>query len=381
MPDLSKELSHDERFLLSNVPPLFQPEDINRILKHVVSLGASDLHLAPNMRIIADIQGRFFPITRRKLVPQEVEGFIKRIYGDNATTQLNSSTDINCSHSIPEIESERRIRFRVNAVKILSEGRPGIQVTIRTIDSRPPTLESLKLEPEIWDNFRPKQGLIVVTGPTGSGKSTLLAGCIRGILEDPDAFKKIVAYEAPIEFTYDAVNWNNNMIFQTEVPTYLPNFLVGVETSMRRKPDVILIGESRDPETIRSSILASQTGHLVYTTAHTNGVAETIRRMINVFNAEEREALQYDLIESLRLVVSQRLIPSLDGRRIAIREFLVFTDELKDILLTKDSNLVVKALRDEVKSKGQSLRDDAIRKHEMKLISDVALKDALRDFR
>lgn len=376
-----QEVSHDERHLLPNVPPLFQPEDINRILKHIVAIGASDVHLAPNMKIIIDVQGRFYPITKRKLVPHEVEAFIKKIYGDNATTQLNSAKDINCSHSIPELETERRIRFRVNAVKILSEGRPGIQVTIRTIDSRPPSLESLKLEPEIWDNFRPKQGLIVVTGPTGSGKSTLLAGCMRGILENPDAFKKIVTYEAPIEFTYDAVDWKNNMIFQTEVPTYLPDFLVGVETSMRRKPDIILIGESRDPETIRSSILASQTGHLVYTTAHTNGVAETIRRMINVFNAEEREALQFDLIESLRLVVSQRLIPSLDGRRIAIREFLVFTDELKDILLTKDSNLVVKALRDEVKLKGQSLRDDAIRKHEMKLISDAALKDALRDFR
>lgn len=373
--------NENNKYLLPNVPSLFHPDDINKILKHVVSLGASDVHIAPNMQIKIDVQGRFYPVTLRKLVTHEVESFIKKIYGDNATSQLNSAEDINCSHSIPELESERRIRFRVNALKILSEGRPGIQITIRTIVSSPPPLAQLELEPEIWDNFRPKQGLIVITGPTGSGKSTLLAGSIGGVLEDPESFKKIITYEAPIEFTYDSLNWHNNMIFQTEIPTHLPNFSVGVESAMRRKPDIILIGEARDPETIKSSIVASQTGHLVYTTAHTNGVAETIRRMINVFNADEREALQYDLIDALRLVVSQRLIPALNGKRIAIREFLVFTDELKDILLSQNSNLVVKALRDEVKKREQSLSDDAMRKYKLGLISEKELNNALRDFR
>lgn len=373
-------LPQDEKYYLPNTPPMFAREDINRILKHVVALNGSDLHIAPNMVLKADIHGRFYAITKRRLVPTEVENFIKQIYGDNATAQLNSGKPIDCSHSIPELESEKRIRFRVNAVKILSEGRAAIQITIRTIMADPPTLESLNLEPEIWDNFRPDQGIIMVTGPTGSGKSTLLAGCIRGILEDPESFKKIVTYEAPIEFTYEGVDQKNNMIFQTEVPTYLPDFFAGVETSMRRKPNIILIGEARDPETIRSSIIASQAGQLVYTTAHTNGVANTLRRMVNVFSSEERESLQYDLLDSVKMVISQRLLPTIDQERCAIREFLVFDEKVKERLIDLNSNLLVNEIKKIVKEKEQSLADDVMRKFHDGIISEKVMRDAVRSY-
>lgn len=369
------------KFLMKGTPPMFKGDDINKILKYCVDMNVSDIHLSTYMEIKVDLHGRKFPITERRMAPIEIEAFIKKMYGDNATAQLNGGNAIDCSYSIPELESEKRIRFRINAVKILSEGLPGIQVTIRTINADPPPFEAMNLETEIWDNFRPNQGLILVTGPTGSGKSTLLAACMRKILEDPESYKKIVTYESPIEFTYDGVEKHGNMIFQTEIPTHLPDFFAGVENAMRRKPEVILIGESRDPETIRSSILASQTGHLVYTTAHTNGVAETMRRLINVFKAEEREPMQYDIIDSTRLIISQRLVPSLDGKRVPIREWLVFDEEIKDELLSYDSNMLVKEIRRIVKVKGQSLSDDVKRKYELGLISDQVLKESLRAYR
>lgn len=369
------------KYQIKNVPPLYMKEDINKILKHAVDIGVSDLHLSTYMEIKVDLHGRKFPITERRMVPQEIEDFMKKIYGENAIAQLNSGKPVDCSYSIPEIESEKRIRFRINAVKILVEGLPGIQVTIRTITADPPPLEAMNLEPEIWENFRPDQGIILVTGPTGSGKSTLLAACMRRILEDPEAYKKIVTYESPIEFTYDNVEKHGNMIFQTEIPTMLPNFEIGVESAMRRKPEIILIGESRDPETIRSSVLASQTGHLVYTTAHTNGVAETMRRLINVFDSSEREPMQYDIVDSTKMIISQRLLPSLDGKRIPIREFLVFDDEIKDRLLDVNSNLLVGELRKIVKSKKQSLSDDVIRKFERGLISEKVMREAVKSYK
>ena len=173
---------------------------------------------------------------------------------------------------------------------------------------------------------------------------------------------------------------HTNSVSQTEIPTHIKTFEKGIESAMRRKPNIILIGEARDPETIRSSILASQTGHLVYSTAHTNGVAETVRRMINVFQPEERSSLQYDLIESLKLVVSQRLLKTIDGKRVAIREYLVFTDDIKDRLLSVDSNRVAQEIRNIVKEKKQRLIDDALVKFEEKRISQYVFDEAKRTF-
>jgi defect-in-organelle-trafficking protein DotB len=361
----------------------YTPDMLEDILEHAFKIKSSDIHIQSNEPIKVEIHGRLKPITDRRLDVNEVETFIKKIYGDNAITELNQARAIDKSMAILNRETNKKVRFRVNAVNELSRGGvSGLQITIRTIDSTPPHISMMNLEAGIWDNFVPSQGLIVVTGPTGSGKSTLLSSCIRAILEEPDPekTKKIVTYESPIEFVYDEVEKGNNLISQTELPTHLKTWHEAVESAMRRKPNIILIGESRDPDTIRSSILASQTGHLVYTTAHTNGVAETIRRMVNVFDPEERSALQYDLIDSLKMVVSQRLLKTVDGKRVPVREYLNFTTDIKDRLFSIDDNLVAQELRSIVKEKKQSLLHDSYRKYKEGRISDDEWDFARRSF-
>jgi len=378
--------NNDNRYLLPKDISMFTKEHLEDILEYAFDIKASDIHIQSHEPILVEIHGRLWKITKRPLDSTEVESFIKKIYGDNAITEMNQGKAIDKSISIFNSKVGKnggKIRYRVNAVGIISKGGgDGMQITIRTIASTPPKLSTLKLEKDIWENFVPSQGLILVTGPTGSGKSTLLASCIREILEDPDPdhSRKIVTYEAPVEFVYDTVNKHNNSISQTEVPTHLKNFEKAIESAMRRKPHIILIGEARDPETIRSSIIASQTGHLVYSTSHTNGVAETIRRMINVFSPEERGSLQYDLIESLKMVVSQRLLKTVDGGRVAIREYLIFTNEVKDRLLNVEPNKVAQEIRDIVKDKGNRLIDDALRKYEEGKISLYEYEEAKRAF-
>lgn len=365
---------------LSLVKSAYQRSDINIILIEMYEKGASDVHLQSDDYVKIKYQRDLIPVTHRILTDNEVKGFIKEIYGENATAEINIGKDINTSHAI-NMPDGSTIRFRVNAIGIFTASGSGIQITVRTIQSKPLKLSVLKLEDEIWDNFVPDQGLIIVTGPTGSGKTTLMSSCIREILENKTGSKKIVTYEQPIEFVYDEIDKGNNIITQTEVPKHIATFSDGVESSMRRAPNIIFIGESRDKDTIMNSILASQTGHLVYTTAHTNSVAETIRRMINVFSPEERNALQYDLIDSLKMVVAQRLIRDKNNKSIAIREWLIFTSEIKDHLKKIDPNNVSSEVKKIVALKKQTLFDDAFRKYEAGLISIEMLKSLEKDYK
>lgn len=379
---IDPEQLFEDKIMFKTIKPIFDGNDLEDILEHAYNIKASDIHIQTNEFVKVDIHSRFYSITNRVLSPNEVESFIKKIYGDNALTEMNQKKAIDKSMFIRLRESDKMIRFRINAVGELSKGMQGVQITIRTIESTPPTLDALKVEKDILDNIVPSQGIVIITGPTGSGKSTLLAANIRNIIENPnrEQSKKIVTYEAPIEFVYDEINKHSNIISQTEIGTHLRTWDEAIENAMRRKPNIILIGEARDPATIRNSIVASQTGHLLYTTAHTNGVAETVKRMINVFSPEERSSLQYDLIESLKMIISQRLLKTIDGKRVAIREYLIFTDEIKDRLLSVESNLMTRELRNIVKEKKQTLIDDAKLKFEDGIISEDEFIDAQRSF-
>ena len=143
----------------------------------------------------------------------------------------------------------------------------------------------------------------------------------------------MLTYEAPIEYTYDSINSPRSLVSQSEIPRHLPSFAAGVRNALRRKPEVILVGESRDKETINASIEAAQTGHAVYTTTHTMGVASTVQRMISVYDMEEREERAIALMESLRMIVTQALVPREGGGRIGVREWMKFPDEVREKLM------------------------------------------------
>ncbi len=350
-------------FYFPQEPIRLSVETLNDILIHAVKLGASDITLQTNEAIIAEIFGRLKKVTRRRLSNTEVGEVINAMYGPNGTTQIMSGRDVDTHYEIRPNRSER-YRFRINATGCQVEGHDGIQITARTIPSDPPTLESMQLPQILIDTLKPEQGVVYITGATGSGKSTLLAAIIRDIAEDPDSNRKILTYEAPIEFVYDTVEKTSSVVSQSEIPRHLPNFASGVRNALRRKPRLILVGEARDAETIGAVMEAAMTGHPVYTTLHSNGVAETMRRLVMTFPSEERQGRTIDIIETIRVVISQRLVPTVDGKRVALREYLIFNEKVRDALLEVEAVNITAAVRAMVRAQGQTMAMDAKKKFE-----------------
>jgi defect-in-organelle-trafficking protein DotB len=257
------------------------------------------------------------------------------------------------------IDRWNRQRFRVNITAILADGRDGAQVTMRVLPSEPPTMEQLGIEEDIKKAWHPRQGLVLVTGPTGSGKSTLLAAGNRMMLERPHGCGKMLTYEAPIEFTYDTIISKRSLIGQSEIPRHLESFAHGVRNALRRKPEIILVGEARDRETISAAIEAGQTGHTVYATVHTTGVAATVRRMISSFEPAERVERAYSLMETLRLIVTQTLAPRIGGGRVGLREWMEFTEEIREEMLSCNFEEWASRLMNMVPQHGRSMEYSA----------------------
>jgi len=319
--------------------------------------------------ILAEIYGRLKKVTRRKLSNTEVGDILNAMYGPNATTLIMSGKDLDTHYEIRPNRADR-YRFRINGTGCQVEGHDGIQITARTIPTDPPTLDSMELPQPIIDALTPEQGVVYVTGATGSGKSTLLAAIIRNITEDAESNRKILTYEAPIEFVFDNVEKLSSVVSQSEIPRHLPSFAAGVRNALRRKPRLILVGEARDPETIAAVMEAAMTGHPVYTTLHSNSVAETIRRLVITFPPEERQGRTIDIIETVRLVISQRLVPKRDGNLVALREYLVFNEDVRDILLETDILNITNVVRKLVKEHGRTMERDAHEKFSAGVISE-----------
>lgn len=354
---------------LPNEPVRFTAACLTQLLVHCQKLGASDITLQTGEPVFAEVYGRLLRITQRKLSNTEVAEMLNLIYGPNGSAQILSGVDIDTHYEFRPNRNER-YRFRVNATGCLVEGHDAIQITFRTIPSTPPKMADLNLESALINALAPAQGIVYVTGSTGSGKTTLLAAIIRDLAEKEDSNRKILTYEAPIEFVYDSIDMPSAVVSQSEIPRHLPSFAAGVRNALRRKPQLILVGEARDPETIGAAIEAALTGHPVYTTLHSNGVAETMRRLVNSFPADEAQARMIDIIETIRVVIWQQLVPSLDGKRIALREFLIFDEKLRDILLDSKLENISAITRRLLKEYGQPMSLDAKRKFDAGLISE-----------
>jgi len=358
---------------MPNEPPRFSSFDMVQMLEFTTDLQASDVTIQTGQPIMAEIYGRLIKITTRSLSNAEVSDMINAIYGPNATTQLLSGTDIDTHYEFRPTRGER-YRFRVNATACLVEGYDGIQITLRTIPSTPPKLATMNLPPNILAALAPQEGIIFVTGATGSGKSTLLASIIRELLEQEDSNRKILTYESPIEFVYDEILASSAIVSQSEIPRHLPSFAEGIRNALRRKPRLIMVGECRDAETISAALEAALTGHPVYTTLHTSGVAETMRRLITSFSKEERIGRTIDILETIRLCIWQKLVPTVDGQRVALREYLVFDDKIRDELLDGNPLEVTSNTRKLLREHGQLMAEDALAKYQDGIISEKTYK-------
>lgn len=313
-------------------PDRFTGDYVDEFLLWCVKQGSSDVTIQSERQVYNEIHGVLHPATVRNIDASDMAAFLHKIYGPEAQARLASGHDLDVSY---EIRPDRytRIRFRVNITAILSKGRDGAQITMRSLPSDPPTMDDLNIETQIREAWAPRQGMVIITGPTGSGKSTLLAAGNRMLLERPQGCGKMLTYEAPIEYVYDSIESPRSLVSQTEIHRHLHSFADGVRNALRRKPEIILVGEARDRETINAAIEAAQTGHTVYTTTHTTGVANTVQRMISTYDMSEREERAISLMETLRLIVTQALAPRIGGGRVGVREWMVFPPEVREKLM------------------------------------------------
>jgi len=315
-----------------NEPMRIGEEHLDDLMLWCAQQKASDTTLQTDRPVYIEVDGILFPVTRRALDSADMANILSKIYGADAQAKLASGRDLDLSFEVRP-DRNTRVRFRTNITAILSRGRDSVQVTLRTLPNLPPTLKDLGIEEKIIENWSPRQGLVLVTGPTGSGKSTLLAAGCRMLIEREQGCGKMLTYEAPIEYVYDGIVGPRSLVAQSEIPRHLPTFAAGVRNALRRKPNIILVGEARDRETVSAAIEAGQTGHLVFSTVHTIGVAATVRRMISVFDMSERTERAFAMMETLRMIVTQALVPRVGGGRVGLREFLVFDENIRETLL------------------------------------------------
>ncbi|MBI6883009.1 type IV pilus twitching motility protein PilT [Pseudomonas putida] len=352
---------------------------VNNLLEHMVKIKGSDLFLLGNGEVWVSRYGKKVRVTNRRLSDSEVKNLLAMIYNQNAPSMLGAAQPIDTSHEFI-IESQQgttfsrqRFRFRVNAVGCLRSGRKSLTVTLRTIPTMPPHWETYGVEKEIIDVTRNiDQGLILVVGATGNGKSTLLASILRDRIEGVDSHTNLVTIESPIEFVYDEVETASSFVTQLQVGSDVGSFHKGVVNALRMAPNVILVGESRDLETVQASLEASMTGHGVFSTVHANNVPETFQRLVYVFPEEMQQQAKLDVLQPMKMIVAQRLIPTVDGGRTAIRELMIFDQQDKDSMMGA-GNIATQAFK-LVDSHGRPMIVDAQEKLRQGIISPEVFK-------
>jgi twitching motility protein PilT len=293
--------------------------DITELLTFAFRSNASDLHLSAGLPPMIRVHGDVRRINLPPMSHKAVHAMIYEVMSDHLRKRYEDTLEIDFSFELPGVA-----RFRVNA---FNQDR-GAAAVLRTIPSTILTLEQLSA-PGIFAELAMKpRGLVLVTGPTGSGKSTTLAAMVNHINEHE--YAHILTIEDPIEFVHKS---KKALINQREVGPHTQSFSAALRSALREDPDVVLVGELRDLETIRLALTAAETGHLVFGTLHTVSAAKTIDRIIDVFPGEEKEMVRAMLSESLQAVISQTLLKTTDGNgRVAAHEIMLGTPAIRNLI-------------------------------------------------
>jgi twitching motility protein PilT len=305
---------------------------IDAFLKLGLAQGCSDVHLAVGVPPMLRLHGDLMPIKFRDLGAAELESYVSEILTPGQKERFASGRDVDFSYV-----SEDGGRFRVNVFR----KETGVGATFRFIPGDIPKLQKLHLPKVIEKLCDHHQGMILVTGSTGTGKSTTLAAMIDHL--NSTQCLNIISLEDPIEFVHRS---KKSQVIQRELGTHLPSFAEGIRAALREDPDVILVGEMRDAETISMAMTAAETGHLVLGTLHTTGAVKTIDRIIDALPGEMREQTKSFLSQSLLAVITQTLVKTPDNRgRRAIVEIMVMTRAIAKLIMTDQTHQVPSQLQ------------------------------------
>jgi twitching motility protein PilT len=319
---------------------------IDAFLKLGLAQGCSDIHLAVGVPPMLRLHGDLMPIKFRDLGDTELETYVDEILTESQKERFRHGNDLDFSYV-----SGEGGRFRVNVFRKAT----GVGATFRNIPSQIPSLESLGLPAVITKFCDLHQGMVLVTGSTGTGKSTTLAAMIDHL--NTTRSLNIISLEDPIEFVHPS---KRCQVIQRELGTHIPNFAEGVRAALREDPDVILVGELRDGETISMAMTAAETGHLVLGTLHTTSAVKSVDRIIDALPAEQREQTKSFLSHSLHAVVTQNLVKTPDNRgRRAVVEIMIMNRAIAKLIMTEQTHQIPAQLQTG-KDVGMQLMDQAL---------------------
>jgi twitching motility protein PilT len=331
-----------------------QQRGIEQIIKAAIDRGASDLHIKAGDVFRARIDGKLVPLTKQRLTPDQTRAIAQHlISSEEDRARIDRLRDYDCSWGMPGVG-----RFRVNILR----QRSSFMIVMRVIPFDIPTFDTLNLPPVLSSVAGAEHGMILVTGVTGSGKSSTMAAIVNHINQTQN--KHVVTLENPIEFLHRDLS---SSVTQREIGVDTDDFLAGLRAALRQDPDVVLIGELRDAETIDIALKAAETGHLVISTLHTPDAVTTVSRVVSMFPPEEQDVTRLRLAEALQAVISQRLLPRADGHgRVAAVEILIGTGTVRDLI--RDAERLA-ALRDYIRDARDQYGMQTFDQHLMDLVA------------
>tara|TARA_B110000438_G_scaffold296127_1_gene340319 strand:- start:1243 stop:2301 length:1059 start_codon:yes stop_codon:yes gene_type:complete len=288
------------------------------LLKLMSTENASDLHLSIGSPPRIRINGNLKPIEGDKLIPEQIEILLKEYLNEDKIQKIKNGKELDFTIGIPGLS-----RYRVNAFK----QRGNLVATFRRLPFDIPNIQNLGLPDTILKLTETRKGLILITGGTGSGKSTTLAAMVQKISTELNGH--IITIEDPIEYLY---SHSTALINQREIGIDSPSYATALKSSLRQDPDLVVVGELRDPESMSTALTIAETGHLVFATLHTNNAAGTITRLVDVFPPEKQEIVRMNLSMSLVGVLSQQLIPNIENGRSLALEILINTPSIKALI-------------------------------------------------
>lgn len=339
---------------------------IEEILEQAIEKESSDIHLAVGRPYTFRLTGILTSMDDHPLSPKDTESFAKEITTEEQRKIIEEVGGIDFGFSFQD-----KARFRVSCFK--QRGHYG--VALRLLPAKFYTFEEIGLPPQLTDILSSPRGMVLVTGPTGSGKTTSLATMLNHINENMP--KHIITAEDPIEFVH---SHKKGIVTQREVGEDVPSFSEAVVKSLRQDPDVILIGEMRDLATMESAIRAAETGHLVFSTLHTTGAARTVDRIIDVFPSHQQAQIRIQLASTISAVVSQALLPRLDGKgRVAAFEIMVATPAIRNLIREGKTYQIVSEIQTGAKHGMKTLDDDLKRLYTKGIVSYEAIMEVAQD--